>query len=413
MKYRLKIGKIRIRLEDILFVFYFCRVIFTVFINRIIPFNIGSSLYVTLFFILLFLCIIEQKISNFFIPIIVYWVVAIAFLLTYFIHPEYISWFSHDVYGIIPAFLNPGSGIWALMIVWIMKDDDQHYKNLEVVCFLLFLFYVARFVSATRRGYWIVNDISGQVLHSSYDLEFGYDMLFPVAFIGSMAFLNKRRVLYIPCIIGIYVILMGGSRGALIWPIVMFPIMMFFRWKEYNLQKRIRFSFFCLLFLIVLALISFNYEVLRSYLLASLDSLGIDSRTVKSILSGTFSDGNGREMIYKTAIEMIKTGGPFGWGVYGDRYVIGNIVRWGYAHNVILEILVSFGYFLGTIIIAFLGRGMYLLFRECSTPKRQIIFITYLITSMKLMLSNSFWYTGAFWAILALVLKWRRNQHVC
>lgn len=413
MKFRLKIDNIRLRLEDILFVFYFCRVIFIVLINRIIPFNIGSSLYVTFFFVLLFLCVINQRISSFVVPIIVYWIVAIAFLLTYFIHPEYISWFSHDVYGIIPAFLNPGSGIWALVIVWMMKDDDQHYKNLKFVCLLLFLFYVARFVSATRRGYWIVNDISGQVLHSSYDLEFGYDMLLPLAFLGSIAFLNKRRVLYIPFIIGIFVILMGGSRGALIWPIVMFPIMMVFRWKEYDLQKRIRFSLLCLLFLIILAVICFNYEALRRYLLDTLDSLDIDSRTVKSILSGTFSDGNGREKIYKTAIEMIKTGGPFGWGVYGDRYVIGNIVRWGYAHNVILEILVSFGYFLGTIILAFLGRGIYLLFHDCSNEKRQIIFITYLITSMKLMLSNSFWYTGAFWAILVLILKWGRKQRAC
>lgn len=155
-----------------------------------------------------------------------------------------------------------------------------------------------------------------------------------------------------------------------------------------------------------------NYQIILMGLSAILSKYGIASRTLSSLLSESFSDGNGRDMIFSMAMDLIKTGGLFGHGVYGDRYVIGNYFRWGYSHNIFLELFVSFGYLGGSIACAVLLLGIVKLYRSCDTLQKQVVFTTFLVTSCKLMLSNSFWYTAAFWALLALMIKWNPNHKI-
>lgn len=412
MKLRLKAGAGFMAVEDILFILYFCSNIFIIMLSRILGSSVSRLVYILLFFGLIFFHSLKFGAKYLAWPIIVYTLVAFLFLITALLHPEYDSWFSHEIYGIVPALLNPTKGIWAFLVVFLLSDEKKMTRDLKLVCILLFLFNLLRYIVAVRRGYWVIYDVSGQTLHRSYNLEFGYEMMFPTAFMGAYAFLKKKRGYYVLFAIGMYTILMGGSRGAIIWPIVMFPLMLPFLWKNIEKKKRGRVALLYTILIIVAVLVYINYNVLLGGLVTLLRTLGLESRTITAVLSGTAADSSGREEIYRVAIDMIKNGGPFGWGVYGDRYVISRVIRWaiwGYCHNLFLEIMVSFGYFLGTLICVLIIKSIFELYSYCDNEDRQVVFITFLVASFKLILSNSFWYTAAFWAIYALAIKWRKK----
>ena len=406
LKFNLSINSISI--EDIVFFLYFLNLLIVLVLSYVFGRDISESVFYILLVGFIVLCMFKVNTNQFIVPFLLYGGVAVLFLATYLIHPEYKSWFSHDIYGIVPALLKPTTGIWAFLILWLSNDNEKTVRNLKFVCFILWIFYLLRYISSVRRGYWIVNDVSGEEVHSAYNLEFGYDMLFPTAFFGSYAFINGKKGYYIPFLIGIYAILMGGSRGAILWPIAMFPLMLPFQWNKMGVRRRKYLFVFFLILLAVGILFVFYYQTIISLGIKLLSSLGINSRTITSLISGSFSNSNGREAIYKTAWGMIKNGGPFGWGVYGDRPVIGQKFRWGYSHNLFLEILVSFGYVGGSVILILLTKGIINLYRNCSDSFQQVIFITFFVTSFKLVFSNSFWYTGAFWVLLALMIKWRK-----
>ena len=392
-----------------LFLLHFCRDLFSSVVFRIFG---RESIYPVYFVIFcsLFLIYVVQHLKKIIIPVLLFLIVSLMFLYTYLIHPEYFSWFVHETYGFFVAIIVPGCALWVFPLIWLIKDEDRLYRFLLMACWLNFIFYTLQFIASKYRGYWGVMDIDKTTMEMTYNLEWGYNMLMPVSFFGACAFLqrNKKRY-YLPFVAGFAMILIGGSRGAAIWPILMFPIIMPFMWRK--MKSFQKFNFFCGVSLIAVFIIFclLNKDVLLLFLQNGVSRLGITSRTFTSIFDGSIFESNGRNKIYSIALDLIKRGGLLGWGVYGDRPIISYAgFKWGYSHNLFLELLVSFGYFGGGIIIVLLLMGVITLYRVCKNSKRQIVFITFFVTSLKLMLSNSFWYTGSFWALIALMLLWRK-----
>lgn len=414
MAKRISIGKDNILIR-LLFILFFCSNVFSSVVARTIGNQYIYISYNIVFFSLLILFVFSHgNLSNYIAPFLIYLFVALLFVVTAIVHPEYGEWFNHQTYGIRAAFLNPRCGIWAFIIAWLYKDKINLFSTLKIVCWIEMCFLGLQFYAAMRRGYWIDFDVNtGEMMEQEYNMEFGYTMLFSTSFMGAYAFIKKKKAYYIPFAAGFALILLGGSRGAAIWPVMLFPLMLPFKWKNMNQKQRFIFAFLVILAMMLLVLIYKNFRAVLVIISSILSKIGIaiPSRTIESLLSGTFSDGNGREEIYSMAIDLIKTGGPFGWGVYGDRYVIGRIYKWGYSHNIILELFVSFGYIGGTIACLGLLYGHIKLYRVCNSPIEQIIYITFLATSMKLMLSNSFWYTPSFWYLLAIMMMWKRTTN--
>lgn len=398
--------------SGMLLMMFFCDDVFAAVVEGIFGSSLVTPLYYLIFFVLLSLTIIVKKNKgSLAVPFWVYFFVFLLFLFTALIHPEYDEWFSHSVYGIIPAFLSPRAGIWAFLIVWLVSDEDL-YIFVKYTAFILFLFGSLQFALVSIRGYWIIQDVEGTLRHDRYSLEYGYDMLLPVAFFGAEWLLRSKKIYFIPYILGAFMIFSNGSRGAVVWTVIMFLMILPFKWKKIGSKKKVWFVLILMVLSIVVVPICMNYHIILSRLSAIFMRYGISSRTLLSLMEGSFSDGNGREQIYALAIDLIKTGGLFGHGVYGDRYTIGNYFRWGYSHNIFLEFFVSFGYIGGIAASLFLVTGILRLYRHCNTWKRQIVFITFLITSCKLILSNSFWYTPGFWALLALIIKWGKRYRL-
>lgn len=394
-----------------LFLLFFCYEIFAEVVERTLGSYFITPIYCFIFFSLLFLAMyVHSGKDSLIIPVLVYFSIFLAFLLTITFHPEYDSWFSHSVYGIVPSFLVPRNGIWAFIIIWLIQDDDDLYLLVKDSAWIMFVFYVIQFILASGRGYWVVRDLDGSVRNELYHLEYGYNMLFPVALFGGEYFIHSQKKYIVPYAIGTIIIFISGSRGSIIWTVIMFLLFLPLKWKNMEKRRRIRLVFILVLLSIVIITVYLNYQAILLALSTLLSKKGISSRTLYSLLEGSFSDGNGREQIYSLAIDLIKSGGLFGHGIYGDRFIIGNYYRWGYSHNIFLELFVSFGYLGGTLISGAIVLGIMKLYKNCNTLSKQIVFSTFLISSCKLLLSNSFWYNAAFWAILSLMFKWNRTH---
>ena len=362
--------------------------------------------------LLMFLCILRGGVQRLKMPLLVYVLVSAVILTSYLAHPEYIEWFTHNYYGIVPAFLNLRSGIWALMIFSLYEDKEDMLRDLKIVSILVFLAYFGKFVVAMRRGYWIISAADGTSRHANYDMEFGYRILFPASFFAASGVLRGNRRHFLFFLFCVLIILVGGSRGPAVWSVFVLILLVPYKYKSMSPRKKRAVVAACVVVIPLLLLILFRLDDVLAFGLSVAKALGIKSRTILALLEGSFAKDHGRNVIYDIAADLIKTGGPFGRGFYGDRYYIGQRFRWGYAHNLFLELMVEFGYLGGGLISLLLVVGVIRCYRKCRDTTSQIIFVTLLVGSMRLMVSNSFWYEARYWALIALLLQMNRRDNV-
>ena len=393
-----------------IFISYFCSDIFKSVITRLFGRGVFDPLFNILFISLIILFLATKKRDRLLAPLICYLIITVLFVATILIHPDYKDWYFERSYGIQIQFFRATGGIWAFLAVYLIADKEKLHQLLRICCLLLFVFLCFRFMTARARGYWVVYDANYNRIKLSYDLGFGYSMLFTVVFFAAEAYLHRKKLYYIPFAIGSVIILVSGSRGAIIWAVAVFIFMMPYRWGSMSRKERRRSLLLVILLVPLLWLFYLNYEELSQGLVRFLARHGISSRSLNALLSGEFSEANGRDTIYKITIERIKEGGWLGNGVFGERTAVGQKFRWGYAHNIVLEVYAAFGYLGGTIVMLALIVSIISTAIRSKTPIEQVIFITFFGTSMKLLLSDSFWFNSSFWALLAIMVMWRKDN---
>lgn len=360
---------------------------------------------ITLLLSLFFYCI-NTRVRKSWVFFVVYSFIAFLIGFTILVHPEYSSWYTHSQYGITKQFLDLGSSIWAFLIIGLYEDEERLLHDLKIIAALVFLAYMTKFFGAMQRGYWILGT-SGR--HASYDMEFGFRILFATVFWGALGLYKNKKYLIL-YFVGIIIILMGGSRASFIWALLLFIANIPFMYAGSSVRKK-RLAIISSILSIPFIVTFFRYSKQIVKLTASgLRLLGLSSRTIGFMSRGALMEENGRDIIFRMAIDLIKTGGPFGHGFYGDRLYIGQRFYWGYSHNIFLELLVTFGYVGGSVLIIALIVGCYKLYQKSYTSTKKVIFLTFFVNSFKLFLSNSFWYESSFWALLALMFFWERKK---
>ncbi len=410
----IKISLRKFRVNDALvafvFISYFCSEALRSFVAQVIMQGLFNAAYFFVFWTCIFLYIIVYNGKRLLPAFLCYSIISALFIITFLIHPEYESWYFERTYGIQVQFLRATGGIWAFLVLSLEKDRESMLEHLRFVAWLMFIYLSLRFLNAQIRGYWISYDNNYLQYEGEYSLGFGYDLLLPVLFFAAEAYLNRKRLCYIPFILGTIEILFGGSRGAIIWIPFIFIMMLPCKWKTMTKKKRVLMgSFFAFAFLLAI-FIYLYYDVLLRAINQFLLSKGFQSRTLLSLLSGEFLDGNGRNEIYAMVIERIKEGGFFGNGVFGERIVVGQKFRWGYAHNFFLELFAAFGYVGGTLISLWLVFMIIRTIKKCRSTTDYIVFLTFFCSSMKLLLSDSFWFNRSFWALIAIMILWQKQS---
>lgn len=186
---------------------------------------------------------------------------------------------------------------------------------------------------------------AGEQMTSAYGFVFSCMYLFIIAM--ESRWMKDRLMAIFACVL----LLFMGTRGPiLVYAFFVTGYLVFFRnYKNHNNYKK---AITVLLFVVLYKFI----EPILLLLMPLAQSLGFSTRIFDSFMDEqmfNFEESNGRDAIWESLLDSLKYQ-PEGYGWGGDRFVRSGdwLHHEGYAHNLWLEMLVQFGYYLGGIIIA-------------------------------------------------------------
>ncbi len=412
---RLLTGKLDELIATVALLFFLCSDAIDITIKTIIP-SMGTVITVAESIFLFFLIIayytqyfvggIRRKTRVW----IIYSIAILFIVISVFAHPEYSGWFNHERYGILNTFSQLTAGFYALLIFGMVTDKQRIISCLIYSNRFNFAFYVVQFVRAMQRGYWVGYSSSGELSRMSYSLVFGYNVAI-CAIIGIVLFLlNKKYIDLGIFIVSVVMILLQGSRGALLCIVLAIALIEIYKWKALkHVSSKKYYAVLITLTITIIALV-LGWSVINRIMIKALSALHINSRSINMLLEGSLADENGRDRIRAVSINMIRDGGVFGYGFYGDRFVIGQRWSYGYPHNLLLEVLIQFGVPLGSIILIIFVWSIVRMGLSITDTSWQFLFVVLLSSNAKLLLSDSFWYYWPFWAFLAVICNWRQQE---
>jgi hypothetical protein len=316
------------------------------------------------------------------------------FTITYIIHPEYKNYFNGsyhtdsecDIMRTIFGLSSP------LFFYWLIRECNDFSKLWNTLKVSAIISLVLDLLSMSASGI-------------EYEMSYGYRLEFSsIILLANFLSQKKRKYYLLMSLLGMLIAILRGSRGCIIGYVVFTVMYEIFIEGKLTLKKVLVFATGCLGYYTVtspsIMMLIYNF----------ISSFGISSRTLyflatEGIFDLSVSSLNGRNRLYTSLIETIKESGLFTWyGAYGDRVLLNG--TYAYAHNIILEMLITFGKFFGILIC--IGY-IYMLIKNLLAQENRIGKIILLIFSSfsicRLFISSSFWYEPIFWGSIAIMLS--------
>lgn len=232
-------------------------------------------------------------------------------------------------------------------------------------------------------------------------MVFSYFMLLPICVCYEHSRVNKSKIDLLLAVVGTVAIIMCGARGAVISLIMYFVVrIMFTGVGKLSIGKVL--VLFLSLFLIVIFLTF--YEELLMMISDLLKSFGVESRFLTYLIQGTLLNDTGRSTIAEAVFNGIMNN-PLGYGLYGDRYVVGTygFYKYVYSHCIVTELLCDFGLIGGSLLLLIIAFGLLkqLIFLK---DKKEIGLILALLPygMFQLLFSSSFLENTVFFVIIGL-----------
>lgn len=223
------------------------------------------------------------------------------------------------------------------------------------------------------------------------------------------AFEEKQWIDLLMTVIGTLLLLMMGTRG----PIVIYVcfIAAYFVFFTNTSHPKITKT------IVVLAALIFYWfsDMIALALMGISSLLGLSTRVFESILEEnmfSLQASSGRDNIISGLMQYLLQHNPWsGFGLGSDIVINGEF----YSHNVFVEMLFSFGFLFGGILLLVILHLIYKAFRSC-TSREEILFLMALFCSgfMKVCFSSRFIWEPHFYMLIgvciAIVRKYK-NQH--
>lgn len=340
--------------------------------------------------------------------LILYICILFVFAISIPINPNVLEWYRDPNWGLVYRVFRPDRAIYAYLIVRLVSKKELLERDLKIVGYINFIYILHLGLGRITLGYWEILANDGiTMVKSSYNMAYGYNAAFVALIMFVFLHKNNKAVHLALGIISAILSIIFGSRGVLLVFAAYVVILFCLKLKEeYSTKKLIT----LILAIIAFAVIYINYTSIITGVAFLAQRLGIESRNIMKLLSvSDFTTGSGRDEIAKLSIEGIKKSFPFGNGAYGDRTSVGTIFAWGYSHNIALEMLASFGVFGIIILLWIIIVSLKIIFGESDKSWRNL-FILFFCNSLKLLVSDSFWYLSFFWAMLAIISCIRREK---
>ena len=362
----------------------------------------------TLWFLILLTLIKKHRCLGRYIDILLFYLVIFGlFFFKFWENPEMSVWLTRT-YGVLNVVT--WGGIYSYAVIRLQNNAMDILGVLKKTGILLCIYYTWRALEVIQNGYWTYTQFD-VVRHTTSNMSWSYGVLMAICFVSIYLLREKIRWVIIPIFVGILGILVYGSRGTLIGFLlgILFLILM-------HNNGKMKLKNYILLFLCVGMAIFLLSDTGLTTVSDLLKNMGLNSRFIDSLLNFSFSNfeetSNGRWIIWMTVLNMIQNGPFYGYGVYGERNIVYNLgMRWGYSHNIFLELLVSFGWLIGSIIIIVMIIGIVRFFVKVKNKDERLLFIIFLTLSFELLLSNTLWLHVAPWALMALYVNHFKCTH--
>lgn len=282
-----------------------------------------------------------------------------------------------------------------LAILINQKDINNFFKVLKVFTIVLTFCFIFQMITNETNGLSVINKIGG-----ANHLTIGYTTSLLTS-VSLLSLFNSdklhTKILWISMLISdISILFISGARGALVATTIIIILL------SYNFivnEKRI--VFFSIFFMPFL--IGGLYILIKVFL----------KKELFWRLLYTFDDKNsdvtgGRVLLYDKAVEMIMEKPIFGNGVGTFSSTLNMYV---FPHNIFLQLLNEFGFFVFIICIIIL----YLLLKKAfillkiSNNNLMIISIFFIIIFVSLNFSGNYLTNFQFWMLLSLLYKYKIN----
>ena len=216
---------------------------------------------------------------------------------------------------------------------------------------------------------------------------------------------NFSLIGLVTTILGTLFLFSCGTRGPIVCltAFVVLYILIYNNWSKTT--KIIVFSIVA-----VLAAIVINYlDIILLFFQELSVQLGVSNRVFSMLESGEMiSYTSGRDNISERLWDVVKTGNLFGYGIGGTWQFVGM-----YAHNLVLDLLVSFGPLLGGLFFGIIVWAIYLGFKKSRGLTRGFILMLICCSFLKLFMSHIFLTESMLFLLLGLCVQTIRRGDSC
>lgn len=358
--------------------------------------------------------------------------------------------FGSDV-NLLIQLLDVRKSIFILLIILLVKDFNKILRNIYYASLLNFIYLIYQSLL------YLVNDnwdayYSLPANNLSYNLSYGYEMIFVCIVLITMAYIKKSFLLFMMGSLALACSIFFGSRGSLL-VFLIFALLMIFVYagdslkiNRTTIKEKLRY-FFNIGLVIILSFLMISLIPKADTLLDNLKEKSptdimesdvvpteksgtetvkseetntvvpteksavetvkpekkLSSRTLNTVLEGDFLDSNGRFKIWQKSFKSFLESPVIGKGIYGDRLEVGKRWYWGYSHNVVLELMNHFGIF-GLLFFVYL---LYTVIKKIiisPEKSKKLLYIITLSLCAKLLLSDSYLISAYFWLLIGLLL---------
>lgn len=362
----------------------------------------GAILAVVMFSPLILITIKKPSNANaVFCFFVIYLFFLILILIERIMHPQYEEYYTRPVFGIYEVFFGIKRGaIWGILAFSGLRKGRKVLNCFHLGAAFLLLYSLYEAFEASVVGYWETYNATGKLAKYSYSLTFGYQVIFCCIVFVFFFLENKKWYDMIAAILSFVLVILEGSRGPLICLAVFLVLYLLAKGKE--LRKRKKLQFLTLIVILSLAVILFR-DSLLSWLIDRIAALNIDSRTITMLLSGNLSSDNARGIIFDLCWDHIENQGFWGMGPFGNRTFIVPKYYWGYPHNIVLELILDYGWMVAIGIIAAMVLAIIRMFRKAQ-KEELMVFCILLAYNMKLFLSSTYWGELFFWSMVTWMI---------